>query len=135
MAPVRRRTEGYGEESIYHELYFPDDKYFGRGQYSIFLRKNAFSPEKGFKYTYGNKDYGIAVHVTYDMKWNGKVIELCVYKEGTTRGVPIKGFLLPKGLDRTKEHEIIAYFYDWELTGVKLDDIELLELEEDAEIV
>jgi hypothetical protein len=134
MAAIRRRSEGAGEETIYHELYFPEEQDLSTGKYSIFLNKNAFSLEKGFNYTYVNRDYDIELRVSYDLEWDGKIIEFCISSESSNKMRIMRGFLLPGDLNRDIEHEVIVNFNNLHITDVKLDGEELTELHEGSEI-
>jgi hypothetical protein len=134
MAAIRRRSEGSGEETIYHELYFPEEKDLSTGKYSIFLQRNAFSLEKGFDYTYVNKDYDIEIRVRYDLEWDGKIIEFCLSNASSGRMRIMRGFLLPGVLDRAVEHEVVVNFDKLDITDVKLDGKDLTELQEGTEI-
>lgn len=132
--PLRKRSVGSVAETIYDEFCFPDEGYFGTGRYSIFLKKDALSLEKGFGYGYGNRDYDIELKVRYNPKEYTRVIECCMVKMSEALPAPISGFLLPKELDRSVEHLVTFDFTDWRITGASLDEVKLEELSEGSEV-
>jgi len=120
MVEVRHRQLSGCPDAEYAEIHIPDDKNMGDGTFTTLLKPNALSKLKSI--------HSVMLKApVFKISLNIESSEITVMLGRADGSGPIsrKVFDLPSDIDASKSHTFITTFKNWQITGLKINEIQL----------
>lgn len=124
MPSIRHRRPEASPEIEYGEVYIPDDRNLGTGEFTTLLRPSALSKSRAIFSIMVNPP---AFQISVNINPGTRETPVLLGKADGSDPVSRKVFILPPSVDSAVKHRFVARFEEWQITSLEMDGEQLRE--------
>ncbi|MFH1702787.1 MAG: Shedu anti-phage system protein SduA domain-containing protein [Nitrospirota bacterium] len=127
MPEIKHRQTNPRPEIEYAEIYIPDDRYFGTGSFKTVVKSGALSGEKSISNIMINPPI---FQISVNLNPATREIHILLGHADGSDPLSRKLYVFPKDVSVPETNEFEVTFENWEITGLYMDKVSLMEIEE-----